>query len=99
MKPVQPCKNFTGGQLMETYSMPEEEANKAVDAGRDGGSAVLLTKHVEGIMSINPIKLYTRVGQAHLLSISRGAQAVLDEFGLEFNLEEHLGAINDPPRA
>ncbi len=70
----------------------------SIDAGRDGGSVVLCAKEIPALQSTVPVKLYQRMGQAHVLSVSRGAQEKLASMNITFNLEEHLGEINDPPR-
>lgn len=92
------AKDLLAKAIEEKFNITPQEAVNAIDAGKDGGSVVLLTKSLPQVVSNIPIKLYIRTGQAHILSVARGAQAAINTIGLNFNLEDNLGEINDPPR-
>ena len=83
--------------IQAKFSISEEAAMKTVDAGRDGGSVVLILKHAVA-ESREIIKLYSRDGLAHTLKVCPQAQAALNRLGVEFDLEQHVAEVNDPPR-
>ena len=69
-----------------------------VDAGKDGGSVILLVKKIPALNSSIPIKLFQKGGPMSVLVVSKGAQAALDKLQFDYKLEDVIEEINDPPR-
>lgn len=84
--------------LAKTLRKETTDLEKAVDAGKDGGTVVLVTKHIEGFSSKVPVKLYSKSSSANELVVAKDAQEKIKALGLDFDLSDRLGEINDPPR-